>query len=268
MRQFTLLFVFIVAAAFAPVQAAKPQAAEQIVVAAYDFPPYFSAYSDTHLVGDLLEALNSRQSDYFFVLEDIPSKARFRALSEAGCCDMILFESPAWGWPQQFPGIRAGRVLVQGAERFVALQKEDRGQSFFAQPGLRFGGLTGYHYPFLNNQTDQAVLEDHYNVYLSLSHRVNIKMLLNGRLDVVMLHDEYLHQLRHEPWFDDLLLKREPYDTYELRTLVNPAKGFSLEEWQQVLQPLIEDGSLANLLADYDLPWPPARVNVLIDTKT
>lgn len=238
------------------------------MVAAYDFPPYFSAYEDQHLVGDLLEALNQRQSDYHFILEDVPSKARFRALSELGCCHMILFESPKWGWPQQLPSVVAGRILVLGSERLVAVKNGNRGQEFFSRAGLRFGGLTGYHYPFLENHTDQGVLEDRYNVYLSLSHRVNIKMLLNGRLDVVMLHDEYLQQQQDEPWFDKLLLKEEPYDNYDLRALVNPTKGFTLDEWEAVLQPLIDDGTFAEILGNYGLPWPPQRPDILIDAET
>ncbi|MGQ4276713.1 hypothetical protein ACQ5ES_06660 [Pseudidiomarina sp. E22-M8] len=262
MRQTLFCFIIVVASI-----SAASRAAERVVVAAYDFPPYFSAYQEQHIVGDLLQALNRRQSNYNFILEDVPSKARFRALSELGCCQMILFESPKWGWPQQLPSVTSGAVLVLGAERLVTVKKKNRDQRFFKRDDLRFGGLTGYHYPFLENRTDQGFLEDRYNVYLSLSHEVNIKMLLNGRLDVVMLHDEYLHQLRDQPWFGKLLLKHEPYDTYDLRALVNPAKGFTMEEWQAVLQPLIDDGTFAKILGNYGLPWPPEPLDVLVDTQ-
>lgn len=262
MRYFVLLLLTIIAVT----HSSSSRAAETIRIAAYDFPPYFSAYDSEHLVGDLIEVLNAAQRDYRFELHDVPSKARFKALSEAGCCHMILFESPTWGWEAQLPQIEAGKTLVLGAERFVAVKKKDqRDASFFQRKGLRFGGLIGYHYPFLGNRTDAGLLEERFNVYLSLSHKVNMKMLLNGRLDVVMIHDEYLVQLRDQPWFERLLLNPTPYGKYELRALINPQKGFALTEWQGVIAPLIQNGTLAKLLAKYHLPWPPERIGIDVD---
>ncbi|WP_417687436.1 hypothetical protein [Pseudidiomarina sp.] len=259
MRYLAILFIAILTVSLA----STSRAAETIRIAAYDFPPYFSAYDTEHLVGDLITALNASQSDYHFELHDVPSKARFKALSDAGCCHMILFESPTWGWGEQLPQIEKGRVLVSGAERFVAVKKKgQRDASFFQRKDLRFGGLTGYHYPFLGNRTDADLLEENFNVYLSLSHKANLRMLLNGRLDVIMIHDEYLIQLRDQPWFDRLLVNSEPYGEYELRTLVNPEKGFALQDWQRVLDPLIEQGILTQLLSKYKLPWPPKRVRI------
>ncbi|RUO62953.1 hypothetical protein CWI71_01615 [Pseudidiomarina insulisalsae] len=171
---------------------------------------------------------------------------------------MMLFESPGWGWSESLPEVEFGQTLVKGAGRLIALNKQQRrDQAFFNREGLRFGGIIGYHYSFLNNRTDAELLEQKYNVYLSLSHQVNLKMLLNNRLDVVMTHDQYLVQLQDEPWFDQLLLQSEPYMEYDLRSVINPRKGFTLSEWQAVLQPRIDDGSFVALLARYHLPWPP-----------
>ena len=260
MRYLVLLMMSLVAVSLP----SNSRAAETIRIAAYDFPPYFSAYDTEHLVGDVIKALNATQSDYRFELHDVPSKARFKALSEAGCCHLILFESPQWGWAEQMPHLEVGQTLVKGAERLVAVKKRDqRGPEFFQREGLRFGGLTGYHYPFLGNRTDAGVLEERYNVYLSLSHEVNIKMLLNGRLDVVMIHDEYLLQLQDKPWFEQLLLHPKPYGEYELSVLINPEKGFTLGDWRAALTPLIENGTMATLLGKYKLPWPPKRTHVV-----
>lgn len=257
MRYIVLLLVFTVSLT------TTSRAAETIRVAAYDFPPYFSAYTDEHLVGDLVEALNAAQSDYRFELHDVPSKARFKALSDSGCCHLILFESPTWGWPAQLPNLEVSEPLVFGAERLVAVKKKDRkGADFFKREGLRFGGLIGYHYPFLGNRTDAEFLEERFNVYLSLSHEVNMQMLMNGRLDVVMVHDEYLIQLKEQPWFKHLLLNPEPYGEYKLSALINPVKGFSLTEWQKVQALLIKNGTMAELLNKYKLPWPPKEVKV------
>ncbi|WP_126771743.1 hypothetical protein [Pseudidiomarina homiensis] len=263
MRYFVsiLLTLFIAVLSVLP---SNSRAAETIRIAAYDFPPYFSAYDTEHLVGDLIEALNGAQSDYQFELHDVPSKARFKALSDAGCCHLMLFESPTWGWAEQMPHLEVGDPMVLGAERLVAVKKRDqRGAEFFQREGLRFGGLIGYHYPFLGNRTDAGILEERFNVYLSLSHEVNMKMLLNGRFDVVMIHDEYLLQHRQQPWFDRLLLNPQAYGEYELRTLINPEKGFALADWRRIVVPLIENGTLARLLSKYKLPWPPKRTQLV-----
>lgn len=157
----------------------------------------------------------------------------------------------------------ASEVLVNGKERLVAKRAPGRDQTYFNESGLRFGGLSGYHYPFLENTTDQALLEQRYNVYVSMSHDINVRMLLNGRVDVIMMHDEYLNTLRDKSWYNHLLLKDEPYDEYDLRVIVNPNKGFSLAAWQEALAVIIANGELQNLLRNYQLESP-----LLVDAQT
>lgn len=263
--RYLVIFVVILSSGW---QAAHGDEPETIHVAAYDFPPYFSAHEDKHLVGDVLTALNARQQRYRFILKEIPSKARFKALSYDGCCHMMMFESTDWGWREQLPNVQLTEPVVFGAERFVALKKmNQRNMSFFEQEGLRFGGMIGYHYSFLDNLTDPQLLEDQYNVYLSLSHEVNMMMLLNGRLDVVMIHDEYLLQLRNQPWYQRLLIHETPFNRYQLRTLLNSDKGFTADDWGKVIAPLINDGTLPKLFETYGLPWPAKPLQHSIDTQ-
>ncbi|WP_126775161.1 substrate-binding periplasmic protein [Pseudidiomarina sediminum] len=252
--RYLVIFVAIISSSYLSAETSQPQT---VHVAAYDYPPYFSVYSDKHLVGDILQVLNERQQSYRFVLKEIPSKARFKALSVDGCCHMMMFESNDWGWREQLPQIQLTEPIVFGAERFVALRKQhQQDMSFFEQEGLRLGGISGYHYSFLDNVTDAQLLEDDHNVYLSLSHEINVMMLLNGRLDVIMTHDEYLVQLSDETWFPRLLIHEQPFNTYQLHTLINGRKGFTTEHWREVLKPLLDDGTLAQMFANYGLPWP------------
>ena len=260
MRTTLILLMLTLSIVAPPSGAAEPTV---IKVAAYHFPPYFSAYDDQHLVGELLAALNQHQSEFNFELHDVPPQARFQALSSSGCCHLILFEAPRWGWQRQLPEVVVSDVWVYGSERLVAKHAPGRGQDYFTRTNLRFGGLTGYHYPFLGNNTDQGILEQRHNVYVSMSHDVNVRMLLNGRLDVIMLHDEYLQTLRTKPWYHELILKEEPYDEYDLRALINPHKGFSFEQWERALAPLKANGELQRLLRAYELNSP-----LLIDTQT
>ncbi|WP_411359266.1 substrate-binding periplasmic protein [Pseudidiomarina salilacus] len=256
-----ILILIILALSFA-VQANQAET-PVIKVAAYHFPPYFSAYDNQHLSGDVIAALNQHQSKYRFELHDVPAQARFQALSETGCCQLMLFEAPRWGWSRKLPEVVASEVLVNGKERLVAKRAPGRGQEYFTQSGLRFGGLSGYHYPFLENTTNQTLLEQRYNVYVSMSHDINVRMLLNGRVDVIMMHDEYLNTLRDKSWYNDLLLKDEPYNEYDLRVIVNPNKDFSLQDWETALQILINKGVLQQLLRKYGLESP-----LLVDAQT
>jgi hypothetical protein len=251
--RFILILIFL-ALSFA-VQASQAET-QVIKVAAYHFPPYFSAYDDQHLTGDVIAALNQHQSKYRFELHDVPAQARFQALSDTGCCQLMLFEAPRWGWSRQLPEVDASEILVNGKERLVAKRAPGRGQEYFAQSGLRYGGLSGYHYPFLENTTDQTRLEQRYNVYVTMSHDINVRMLLNGRVDVIMMHDEYLDTLRDKSWYNDLLLKEEPYDEYDLRVIVNSNKGFSLQDWEATLQILVSNGVFQQLLRKYGLQSP------------
>lgn len=90
----TLLLLMLAITFAAPTRAAEPTV---IRVAAYHFPPYFSAYDGQHLTGDVIAALNQHQTQYRFELHDVPAQARFQALSAAGCCQLMLFEAPRWG---------------------------------------------------------------------------------------------------------------------------------------------------------------------------
>ena len=69
-----------------------------VYVAAYDYPPYFSAVLQTDLTRELITLLNEHQDSYVFRIQVIPPTNRHKALSTKGCCDVIFFESPLWGW--------------------------------------------------------------------------------------------------------------------------------------------------------------------------
>ena len=55
------------------------------------------AHSLPGLLPDLLATLNAQQSDYQFVLVPTSVTRRFRDFQSARY-DLIMFESPTWGW--------------------------------------------------------------------------------------------------------------------------------------------------------------------------
>lgn len=214
-------------------------AQQTIYVAAYEFPPYFSENTANHMSGQLIAALNAEQDEYEFVLKHVAPNARYDALSAEGCCSLILFEDKKWGWAEKADyAVATTQPIKLGYERFVALKEPDRDQSFFTQTGLKFGGLVGYHYPFAGNITDNGVLENEYGIYLSHSHSTNLKMLLNKRLDLIMLHDDYIEAMIPAETQEQLLIAKEPYDRFELAVVVNEKKGLAASKLEQLLKKL------------------------------
>lgn len=223
-------------------------------IAAYEFPPYYSATTDQHLVGDISSALNALQSDYNFSVVRIAPNGRYDALSDDGCCDVILFEDKSWGWQDDlgYPA-QLTRTLYTDHERFVTKKAPNRGQSFFQVKGLRFGGIVGFHYAFAQNEKDHRVLEEKYGVYLTHSYEVNLQMLMNGRLDLIMLPDAYVQSALPQAQRAQLLFDEQAYGTHHLAAVVNANKAFTAEQFQGLLQQLVQRGDLARIFSKYGL---------------
>lgn len=234
----------------------------EVKVAAYEFPPYYSDTMPQHLAGEVTAALNALQSDYYFTLERIAPNARYTALSEDGCCDIILFEDRNWDWSKQaeYP-VGATETLLQGTERFVALKHINRDQAFFEVQGLRFGGIVGYHYPFVANEKDKRVLEEQHGIYLTHSHQANLRMLMNGRLDLIMLADEFMQAVMSREEREKLLLAEKPYGVYELQAVVNAKKAISVEVLNGLLQQLRENGTLQAVYQRFNVASEAAEAN-------
>lgn len=212
-------------------------AQQTLYVAAYEFPPYFSESTSHHLSGALVAALNAEQDEYEFVLQRVAPNGRYDALSAAGCCSLILFEDKKWGWSEKADyAVATTQPIKLGHERFVALKQAGRDQSYFKQAGLKFGGLVGYHYPFADNITDNGVLENEYGIYLSHSHSTNVKMLLNGRLDLIMLHDDFIDSMIPKETQEKLLIADEPYDAFKLSIVVNENKGIAVSKLERLIK--------------------------------
>ncbi|OZB04475.1 MAG: hypothetical protein B7X54_07835 [Idiomarina sp. 34-48-12] len=208
----------------------------------------------THLIGEVIKALNQLQQDYQFVLEPIAPNARYLALSADGCCDLMLFEDVAWGWVDEDIDLYVTKPLLVGRERFVALKHPNRDQRFFEMKGLRFGGIVGYHYPFAANEKDHRILEEKYGIYLGHSHRVNLQMLLNERLDLVMLSDEYLAAMVSKSVKQQLLISKKPYGVFNMATVINKNKNVDATCVAELVERLKENGKLNAIFKSFKLP--------------
>ncbi|WP_417685689.1 hypothetical protein [Pseudidiomarina gelatinasegens] len=248
------LIITIIALGFALQAAAEPI---NVRVAAYEFPPYYSDTMDSHLIGEVLNELNNIQDKYLFTLERVAPNGRYFALSEKGCCDLMLFEDPSWGWQDAEYPVEVTEPLLIGRERFVAMKQINRGQQFFETKGLRFGGIVGYHYPFAANEKDNRVLEEQYGIYLTHSHHANLRMLMNGRLDLIMLADDFIQTMLTETEREQLLLSDKPYGVYKLRAVISAGKTVKPSEFKRFLKQLKQQGKLTEIFQRFHVKTEP-----------
>ncbi|WP_255801524.1 amino acid ABC transporter substrate-binding protein [Idiomarina loihiensis] len=227
-----------------------------VYVAAYDYPPYFSAVLQTDLTRELITLLNEHQDSYVFRIQVIPPTNRHKALSTKGCCDVIFFESPLWGWKKSGVGFQETIPLVKGNERLVALKKTGRDQSFFDTfDGKTLGGVKGYHYLLGGELLASDEVEEKYTTYLADSRMTNLQMVLGGRIDLTIINDELLAALKgsNQINVDSLLLSEKVSLEYKLHLLVGDNKNISADTLQRLLRELGRQGEFEILFRRFNM---------------
>ena len=231
-------------------------AAQLIKVGAYHFPPYISkpeAEQAQGLLPDLLATLNAQQSDYQFVLVPTSVTRRFRDFQSARY-DLIMFESPTWGW-QNTPH-ETFDLQVQDAEVYVAKAAAGRGQEYFSQfSGKRLALYNGYHYGFAQFNADPEYLAKQFNAVLTYSHDSNLLMVLRERADLTVVTRSYLHRylLRYPEQRTQMLVSDRVDQVYRHQALLRPNAPISVEGLRGLLRQLRDGGQLRALYRQYDL---------------
>ncbi len=241
--------------------AAQPLLAAQLIkVGAYHFPPYVSkpeAEQAQGLLPDLLATLNAQQSDYQFVLVPTSVTRRFRDFQSARY-DLIMFESPTWGW-QNTPH-ETFDMQVQDAEVYVAKAAAGRGQEYFSQfSGKRLALYNGYHYGFAQFNADPEYLAKQFNAVLTYSHDSKLLMVLRERADLTVVTRSYLHRylLRYPEQRTQMLVSDRVDQVYRHQALLRPNAPISVEGLRGLLRQLRDGGQLRALYRQYDLTQSP-----------
>ena len=237
--------------------AAQPLLAAQLIkVGAYHFPPYVSkpeSEAPQGLLPDLLATLNAQQSDYQFVLVPTSVTRRFRDFQSARY-DLIMFESPTWGW-QNTPH-ETFDLQVQDAEVYVAKAAAGRGQEYFSQfSGKRLALYNGYHYGFAQFNADPEYLAKQFNAVLTYSHDSNLLMVLRERADLTVVTRSDLHRylLRYPEQRTQMLVSDRVDQVYRHQALLRPNAPISVEGLRGLLRQLRDGGQLSALYRQYDL---------------
>jgi ABC-type amino acid transport substrate-binding protein len=251
-----LRVLFRVLLIFLSVHASPSWARELVRVGAYHFPPYSikpESQTPGGLVPELLVLLNQVQDQYRF--EQIPTAVsrRYRDFQQ-GRFDLILFESPSWGW-QNIP-MDSVDLLIEDAEVYVSRAQPERGQDYFADlKGKRMALYNGYHYGFADFNADQDYLTQHYNAVLTYSHDSNLLMLLRGRADIAVITRSYLRlYLERYPQQNGAFLVSQRVDQmYHHHALLRPGAPLGGQAFANLMQRLRSTGQLQSLLDRYHL---------------
>lgn len=235
----------------------------EIVVGVYHFPPVAAVRDNDKadgLLGDVLAELDASDRDITFRIVHTSPKRRHLDF-EAGLYDVIFFESLNWGWESR--PVDATRPVLTDDEVYVALNKPGRDQSFFESIADRaIVAISGYHYGFAGLSTDNAELEERFQIEFSDSHSRNLNLIKADRpsvAEIAIINRAYLqmHIKQNPEDKDQFLVSDVPDQTYRLHILAREGGPVSADTLEQLLSPLIEDGRYQTMVERHGLQLPP-----------
>ena len=233
---------------------APASAAQLVRIGAAHFPPYTvrpEQGADTGLLPQLVEALNTAQSDYQFVLVPTSIPRRFRDF-EQGRVDMAIFENPEWGWQKiAHASVDMG---LEDAEVFVAQREPGREQGYFADlAGKRLAVFSGYHYAFASFNPDPKNMAEHFNATLTYSHDSNLLMVARGRADIALVTRSYLSDfmVRNADMAAQFLVSERIDQVYHHYALLRPKAPITGQAFSALLKRLRDDGEMLKIFEPY-----------------
>jgi ABC-type amino acid transport substrate-binding protein len=236
----------------------------QVRIGVYNFPPI--AMVDQHnrargLLGDPLAEFRNLNTDLSFkVLHTSPSRRHLDFRS--GLFDVMFFEHPDWNWASK--PIEISGPILRDEEVYVALNKDNRDQSFFDRIGeRRIVAIAGYHYGFAGLESDSNKLRNQFDIELSHSHQRNLDLIRADRpsvAEVAIVSRSFLttYFSRFPDQRDDFLVSDNVDQTYELHVITRKNGPVSLKTVEELLQQLIDSGRYQELVTRHGLQLPQA----------
>lgn len=247
MKYLTILLLFFVTAS----------SAEVVKVGVYHFPPFVFAQGEEPATGlslSLLDAMNLFQKNYHFEPVLTTPNRRYGDFDKHRF-DMLIFESKAWGW-QHHP-VASSQTFLTGAEVYVALNKDKRGQDYFNDfKHKALVGILGYHYGFAQFNADANHLKQHFNIQLTDSHEKNIRLILNRRGDIAAVPRAYLlYYFSQYPQNRDKLMVSQIKDQVYRHTVLlrEDRVGINIKDINELLLRLKAKGVLDKLWRNYGI---------------
>lgn len=212
---------------------------EVIKVGIYPFEPFVEYDGESQYSGmtlELLEIINQSQGEFFFTPVPVSPKRRYQGY-EQGDFDALFYENKTWGW--QEIDIQASDVYQSGGERYIALRRSGRDQSYFDQlENKRMLGILGFHYGFADFNADEEFLQKKFNMTLTWSNEQNLKLLTASHGDIAVITEAYLRRyLRNNPRMRQQLIISDRYDQiYSHSVLLRPGLTLTLDKLNQLLE--------------------------------
>ena len=227
----------------------------EVKVGGYLFPPFVQMQGQeiTGLTLDLIKLLNQEQSQFQFKFVSTSPKRRYRDFKH-GMYDVIFFESKQWGW--ESAPLEESEVFLTGGEVFFTLKSDNRTQAYFEDlESKRLVAILGFHYSFLDNETNSNILKQHYNIKLMNSPKTVINQVLSNKADIGIATYSYLQgQMQHNPHVRDKIIIHDTFDqTYEHKVLIRKGHPLTPRDINALLTRLKNNGAMSQLLAKYGL---------------
>lgn len=132
---------------------------------------------------EIITAFNLVQDDFHFELVSVPIARRVTSL-ESGLVDIVMWDNVNWGWNNS-ESLTASIPLLYSEDRFVTHSSNTSAEDYFDNfTGKNICGVNGYHYVFLNFETDYNAISKDLNITLVRTEEESIKMALNKRCDI------------------------------------------------------------------------------------
>jgi polar amino acid transport system substrate-binding protein len=224
-----------------------------VKVGGYEFEPFVEG--DLGVVPAFLTLLNGHQSKYRFDFASMPAQRRYEQL-RSGAIDAVFFENPRWGWNRDKSLIEVTAPLMRAFGSFYALKNNPLGMAVFAEPAKRKIGMTlGYHYAFLNYNSDQAYIRSRFDAVFAKSQRISLQLLMMGKTEVALFSDIFLaREFARNPGLRATIISAPEKDqTYDMPLIVRKDGPISVAELTRILDQLVACDCLSAFFKAYGI---------------
>ncbi len=141
-----------------------------------------------------------------------------------------------------------------GSEVYVAASGVEGGQAFFDNVAEhKIAAVYGFHYGFADFNGDPAYLQTSYSVEQPLNPCTSLYYVLDGRVDVAVVPEIYLEMFlqNYAQYQGRFLVGETPDQTYEHSFVVSRDHGPAVEELNDIIAKLRDNGDLDRLMEPY-----------------
>ncbi len=227
----------------------------EIKVGGYLFAPFIQTKQKqpTGLTPDLIQLLNTQQTEFNFVLVATSPKRRYIDFKR-NVFDAIFFENKNWDW--QDKPILASKVFLSGGEVYITLNSQFKDQSFFTDLKKRsLLGILGYHYGFAQFNSDETWLKRNFKIELVNYPSTLINQIMAKKAQIGVITESYLYnRFKLNPSLKpQILISNKRDQEYEHTILVRENSPLTIEKMNKLLDEIKENGELEVLLKNYGL---------------